>query len=72
MRRRYFILLLLALCIIEALQGLFIWKFLDWFKVHNGEFIYLMLFSMSMIAFGFMTYFLARGIYSLFINKRKW
>ncbi len=71
MSRRYFYLLLLTLCIIEIVQVLFVWKFLDWFKVHNGEFIYLMLFTMSITALGVMTYFLARGIYSVIKYKGK-
>jgi len=62
---------LAALAVIEVTQIIFVMKFLDWFKEHTATWVYPLLFSMSLIAMGIMTYFLGRGIWSLKNWKRK-
>lgn len=69
MRKSYFYLLMVILFIIESTQILFVLKFIDFFKEHNIEFIYPILFSMSITALGVMTYFLITGIWTLKYRK---
>ena len=69
MRKSLFYLFISLLFIIEVTQTLFVLKFLEWFKEHNVEFIYPILFSMSITALGIMTYFLIRGIWTLKYRK---
>jgi hypothetical protein len=69
MRKRFFYLLLTLLVLIEAAQAWFVLKYLEWFKEHGVEFIYPVLFSISFIALGLLTYFLILGVKS--IKNRK-
>ncbi len=66
MNRKIFYFIMLAALLIETTQILFIIKYLDWFAAHGIEFIYPILFSMSVIGFCALTYCLIRGTKSLF------
>ena len=65
MRKRMFYLLLTLLVLIEAAQVWFVFKYLAWFKEQGIEFVYPILFAISFMALGLMTYFLILAIKSI-------
>lgn len=69
MRKRTFYLLFTLLILIEAAQAWFVLKYLGWFKEYGIGFIYPVLFAISLIALGLLTYFLILAIKS--IKNRK-
>lgn len=71
MKKQLFYLFIFILFAIEIIQCLFIMKFIKWYEQYDVNFIYLILFSMSIVSFGIMTFFLVKGIYTLIKYKRK-
>lgn len=65
MRKDTFYALLFILMIIEVIQILFVLNFLEWFKAQGVYFVYPVLFSMSFVVLGIITFFLIKGIWSL-------